>query len=275
MNPPPHNTKRLFIKLGTCSRTLFYILNREFGHPQETEECASDPLAGGIMRLGYQCGMLWGSTLAAGAEAYRRSANRDQALVLAMSATQSLMASFLNRIQSANCSYITSCDFNSKLSMTKYLLTGKFISCFKLAEHWAPEAIKAAAEGMSRVPANPPATPLSCASVVAQEMGAGEAEIVMVAGLAGGLALSGNACGALGAAIWLNTLSWCRKQPRKSAYNNIRATKTLTAFYAAANNDLLCHKIAGRRFDSIADHTEFIKNGGCEKLIKALARSCQ
>ena len=106
-------------------------------------------------------------------------------------------------------------------------------------------------------------------------MGASEAEIVTVAGLAGGLALSGNACGALGAAVWLNTLAWCGKQPRKSAYNNIRATKALTAFYAAASGEILCEKIAGKHFNTIGEHTEFIRSGGCDQLINVLARSYQ
>ena len=67
----PKDGKKVFRKLGTCSRTFFYILNREFGHPRELEERASDVLAGGIMQKGHQCGMLWGASLAIGAEAYR------------------------------------------------------------------------------------------------------------------------------------------------------------------------------------------------------------
>ena len=65
--------KRTFIKKGTCSRTFFYILDREFGHPRDEEEKAIDPLAGGILQQGYQCGMLWGASMAVGAEAYRRN----------------------------------------------------------------------------------------------------------------------------------------------------------------------------------------------------------
>ena len=52
------DTKKIFLKLGTCSRTFFYILNRKFGYPSETEERAADPLAGGLMQTGHQCGML-------------------------------------------------------------------------------------------------------------------------------------------------------------------------------------------------------------------------
>jgi len=71
--------KRTFIKKGTCSRTFFYILDREFGHPRDEEEKAIDPMAGGILQQGYQCGMLWGAAMAVGAEALRRYPDPDRA----------------------------------------------------------------------------------------------------------------------------------------------------------------------------------------------------
>ena len=51
----PQDTNKVFRKLGTCSRTFFYLLNREFGYTRETEEHAADPFAGGIMQKGHQC----------------------------------------------------------------------------------------------------------------------------------------------------------------------------------------------------------------------------
>lgn len=48
------------------------VVDGSFGHPMKIEEEASAPLAGGMMNHGFQCGMLWGASLAAGAEAYRR-----------------------------------------------------------------------------------------------------------------------------------------------------------------------------------------------------------
>jgi len=42
------------LKKGTCSRTFFYILDREFGHPRDEEEKAIDPLAGGILQTFYE-----------------------------------------------------------------------------------------------------------------------------------------------------------------------------------------------------------------------------
>lgn len=59
-----------FFRKGACSETLLHVINLAFDHPMTEEEHASSPLAGGILLHGYQCGMLWGATLAAGAQAY-------------------------------------------------------------------------------------------------------------------------------------------------------------------------------------------------------------
>jgi hypothetical protein len=48
-------------------------------------------------------------------------------------------------------------------------------------------------------------------------MGASDEEMVLVAGFAGGMGLSDNACGALGAAIWMNTLAWNREAGYKKS----------------------------------------------------------
>ena len=267
------DTKRVFLKKGTCSRTFFYILNREFGHPKEEEEHAADPLAGGILQQGYQCGMLWGASLAVGAECFRRFGNGGQAVGMAIKATQHVMESFVKRTNSADCADITSCDFSSKFSIAKYFFSGKFLSCFKLAEKWAPEAIQAAAEGLSLDQSDLPRQPLSCASELAKKMGATDEEMVMVAGFAGGLGLSGNACGALGAAIWMNTLTRIRRQNYKTSFSDRIAGKILNALYETTNYEILCSDICGRCFKTIDEHSEFIKNGGCSDLIDTLVKA--
>jgi len=266
------DTKKIFWKLGTCSRTFFYILNREFGYPKETEERAADPFAGGLMLKGHQCGMLWGAALAVGSESFRRCKNRGQAIGLAITATQHLMESFSKRANSVNCLDITNTDFSHKLNMVKFILF-KARSCFSLAEKWAPEAIQSATEGLSHQQTDLPPPPISCASEVAKKMGASDEEMVTVAGFAAGLGLSGNACGALSATIWMNALAWCREQTGKSVYPNPNAKNILKAFYGATDSEILCHKISGQCFKTIDDHTEFINNGGCDKLINVLARS--
>ena len=64
-------------------------------------------------------------------------------------------------------------------------------------ERWAPEAVQAAYEGLSHDQTELPEHCMSCATEVVKRMGATEKQMVMVAGFAGGLDLSGNACGAL------------------------------------------------------------------------------
>ncbi len=273
----PLDPKKVFIKYGTCSQTLFYIVNHEFGYSKENEARASDPLAGGLMNTQHQCGMLWGSTLAVGAESFRRYNDHGQAIARAITATQHLVKSFSKRAKTVNCRDIIGHDFSNKFGIAKFMLKnlpGGFSNmiCMNLAEKWAPEAIQSAKEGLSDKQTDLPQLPTSCASEVVKKMGASDKEMVMVAGFAGGMGLSGNACGALGAAIWMNTLAWCRKYPGKSGYSNPDSKEIVKAFNSETGSEFLCHKISGRCFNTIGDHTEFVKNGGCKKLINVLAR---
>jgi len=210
-----NDAKKLFRKLGACSHTFFHILNREYGHIKRIEERASDPFAGGIYQQGYQCGMLWGTSMAVGAEAFRRYEDVDKAIGVTIKATQHVMESFKKRTDTIECYDITNCDWSSKMSMAKYFFTGKFLSCFTLAEEWAPEAIEEAEEGLAKEWGLPNEC-ISCASEVAKNMGANAEEMVMVAGFAGGLGLSGNGCGALCAAIWMKNLARCKKSGKTS-----------------------------------------------------------
>ena len=267
--------KEIFLKCGACSHTFFYILNREFGYPKENEERASDPLAGGLMTTQNQCGMLWGSSLAAGAESFRRYKNHGLAIAAAITATQHIVESFSNRAKTVNCRDIT-CEFNNKFTMAMFMLKSlpsgmsNFV-CMNFAEKWAPEAIQSAREGLYHEQTDLPELPVSCASEVARKMGARDEEMVMVAGFAGGMGLGGNACGALGAAIWINTLAWCKKHPGKPGNSNPQAEEILKTFNETTGSEILCSRISGQSFESISEHTEFIKNGGCKNIINVLA----
>jgi len=275
-----NDVKDVFKKCGTCSRTFAHLLNREFTHPKEHEERALNPLAGGIMNRGYQCGMLWGASLAVGGEAFCRNKNLYQANTIAITATQHVMRSFMERSQTTNCKEIIGYDLNSFFGMAKFMLKVTLQGmnnshCFNLAEQWAPEAIQAAIEGLSDEQAQTTQKPVSCASEVVKNMGGSDEEMVMVAGFAGGLGLSGNACGALSAAIWKKMLDWCRENPKKDPpfFNNPAAKKILKSFNEVTGSDMLCSDICGRQFDNIQDHTEYINNGGCKKLIRVLSES--
>jgi len=276
--PYPGDTKKIFTKCGACSQTFFHLLNREFGHPKKTEELASDPLAGGLMNSQHQCGMLWGSALAAGAESFRRYYDLNQAINKAITSTQNIVESFSKRAKSTNCRDIIGIDFSDKSNVVKFMvksLPGGFdnLICMNLAEKWAPEAIQSAKEGLTTKQTDLPQFPLSCASEVAKKMGANDEEMVMVSGLAGGIGLSGHECGALGAAIWISSLDWCKKHPGESGYSNPNVNKILEAFNEETGSNSLCNKISGQCFKTIGDHTEFVNNGGCSNLINVITRT--
>lgn len=263
--------KRTFIKKGTCSRAFFYILNREFGHPRDQEEAAADLLAGGILQQGYQCGLVLGAAMAVGAESYRRCDTLDRAIGLSVSTTQSIQQSFINRTGSIECEEITNCDFTNKASFAKHMLSGKFVSCYILSGKWAPEAVDTAYKGLSLDQSLLPQKALSCASELVRQMGGSEEEMAMVSGFAGGLGLSGNGCGALAAAIWMNSLLRNRKQAGKSTMKNPEAEKILKTFYEETDYEILCDKICGQSFKTLEEHTTFIEDGGCKKLISVLS----
>lgn len=273
MNAGKNDAKKVFRKKGTCSQTLCFLLNREFGHLNEAAERALDPLAGGIMGKGHQCGMLWGAALAVGAESFRRHDNREKAIAAAVSASRHLVESFEKTATSINCLDITGCDFTSKFGLAKALLFGSFIRCFKLVGKWAPEAIRSAMEGLSREQTDSPQMAISCASEVAKKMGASDEEMVMVAGFAGGIGLSGHGCGALAAAVWMTVLELVRKKNWKYSLSDPVSEKILKKFLAATASEMECQQITGKRFKTIAEHAEFIKNGGCDKLLHLLASS--
>ena len=214
-----------------------------------------------------------GASLAIGAEAYRSFKNRNQAINVAVKATQNVLASFLKREYTISCREITRCDFSSKLSFAKYMVSGRFLHCFNLAQNWAPEAVKSVYDGLSSQKSVSQKECLSCSTEVARKMVASDEEMVMVAGFAGGLGLSGDACGALSAAIWIKSLDWCREELKKSAMKNSKSKKVLDLFYETTDSKILCSEITGTEFKAMDNHTNYIKKGGCSELINKLSET--
>jgi len=216
--------------------------------------------------------MVWGASMALGTEAFRRFDDKDKAIPIAITATQYMMESFFKRAKSIDCGDITETDFGNKWSFAKYMFTGKFYGCFKLADKWAPEAIESAKEGLLKQ-FELKQSPISCASEVVKKMDGSHEETVMVAGFAGGLGLSGNACGALAAAIWKTILELIKKDEWKPGFKDPVSEKIIERFYEATDYKMECHEICGMRFKTLDEHTEYIKNGGCDSLINVLAQS--
>ena len=253
------------------------VVDSSFDHPLKLEEKATLPLAGGILQTGYQCGMLWGAALAAGAQAYRLHGPGSQAETEAIIATQRVVESFRARTNNEiNCLEITDMNWQGKSQgkqILKFFLRGGPIGCFRMAAGYAPEAFSAINTTSSENSIEAPTPPVSCTSMLAQKMGLSEMHIVMAAGLAGGIGLSGGACGALGAAIWILGMNHL-EEGENLWTSKIFQSKTAEAndrFLKSSDYEFECSDFVGRMFENVDDHADHLRAGGCSEIIEALA----
>jgi hypothetical protein len=240
----------------------------------EFEERAADPLAGGMMR-GYQCGMVWGATLAAGAQAYRLFGIGPQVEAMAMIAAQGIVETFRAQNKNIDCREITGIDMASATPwmiarfLIKSVPTG---SCFGMAARYAKTAFSEINTAFSEKYGEATPAPVSCSAMLAQRMGASDIHTVMVAGLAGGIGLSGGACGALGAALWIIGMN-SLKEGGDIGLKAPAALDAMERFVKFTSGEFECSKIVGRKFESVDDHASYVRAGGCDKLINVLARA--
>ena len=71
----------------------------------------------------------------------------------------------------------------------------------------------------------------------------------------------------------MNAIFHNRKQTGKPASYDPGTDLTLKAFFEETDFELQCDKICGKQFKSLEEHTDFVKNGGCSKLIQELANT--
>lgn len=236
----------------------------------ELEEHAADPLAGGLMH-GYQCGMIWGAALAAGAQVYRVLGSGAQAEAQAVFAAQRIVESFRAQNKNTNCRDITGIDVAAPApgAILQFLLkTGARGTCFGMAARYAKTASHEINIVCSETAIKVPAAPVSCAAMLAQKMGASDVHAVMAAGLAGGIGLSGGACGALGTAIWLSGVNRLREGDKVELKD---AGALMEKFAECTNGNFECSKIVGRQFESVSDHADYLRGGGCSQIIEGLS----
>lgn len=250
------------------------VVDGSFDHPLKLEENASVPLAGGIM-LGHQCGMIWGAALAAGAQAYRVLGPGPQAEAAAVLAAQRVVESYRSVNKHINCRQVTELDMTrpSTRMMIRFILKGGIRKCFGGTARYAPLAFDDITAVLSDGQIEAPSAPVSCAALLAQKKGASEMHQVMAAGFAGGIGLCGGACGALGAAVWLVTMSRLKEGARKLDFMNPepKILEAVERFKQASGDEFECSKIVGRRFEDVEDHAAYLREGGCSEIIGALA----
>ncbi len=249
------------------------VVDASFDHPLKVEEKASMPLAGGVANMGYQCGMLWGAALAAGAQSYRVYGPGPQAEAEAIIAAQKLVEAFRahtrNEINCMEISHLNLQGNTELVSILKFFLKGGPIGCFRMAARYAPDAYSETVSAFSEKHIEAPSSPVSCASMLAKKMGVSEMHVVMAAGFAGGLGLSGGGCGALGAAIWVIGMNHPVELDGLN-YSGTWVNDTIEKFLESSDYEFECSKIVGRKFEDAGDHANYLRDGGCSEIIEAL-----
>ena len=157
----------------------------------------------------------------------------------------------------------------------KYFFKGGPLLCFSMSANYARIAFDEINLTRSEKPGETPCSPASCAAILAKKMGASDLHAVMAAGFAGGIGLSGGACGALGAAIWISGMNSSQDVGEKTDignfYNDPIASAVIEKYLESADYEFECAKIAGRTFENVAEHAAYLREGGCSKIIEALA----
>ncbi len=249
------------------------VVDRSFDNPLEAEEAAVMPLAGGIIGYGYQCGMLWGAALAAGARAYNLYGAGPEAEVAAIEASQKCVEKFRLSNKHIYCLEISELNLKGKMQLRKILkffFTAHFINCFRMAAKYAKEAFKEINSVLNSKQREAASVPVSCPAILARKMGASDMHAVMAAGFAGGIGLCGGACGALGAAIWLSGIKNDNGKPSMK-FDDPGINKIIDKFLRNTDFKFECSEICGRKFTDAEEHAEYLRNGGCSKIIDLLA----
>jgi len=161
---------------------------------------------------------------------------------------------------------------NKKQALKYFLFKGGFIGCVRMSVGYAPEAFSEINTALSEIHIEAPSPPVSCSAMLAQKMGVSDMHTVMAAGFAGGIGLSGGACGALGAAIWIIGMNEPEGGGLKKM-NNPKAADMIDRFIRSESADFKfeCSEIVGRRFENIGDHAGYLRDGGCSEIIEVLA----
>jgi hypothetical protein len=253
------------------------VVDRSFDTPLPQEELASAPLAGGIMGQGYQCGLLWGAALAAGAQAYQRYGPGPQAESEALLASQRLVEAFRNRYNHIDCGDVikfnwkNSSDSDFRNQVLKFFLRGGPVGCFRMAAAFTHQT-QDELDARARLPQiEQRQGPLSCTALLSHKLGLSPQQVVMASGLAGGIGLSGSACGALGLLVWVSGMQQGAGAEWMPGAENPHFQALTERFLEASGYEFECQKIVGRRFASAADHADYLQGGGCAALLEALA----
>jgi hypothetical protein len=188
-----------------------------------------------------------------------------------------VVESFRARHGEINCFEITEIDRSSSTwqMINYFLIKGGTVGCFRMASWYAPLAFQEIDSALSEEVTDAPSPPVSCASTLARSLGVSDMHAVMASGLAGGIGLCGGACGALGAALWILGMGFAEEEGGKVGFRDPRFEKLVERFLEHTGYRFECAEIVGQRFESVPDHADYLRGGGCSELLALLAEDAE
>ena len=284
------NVKKTFLHRFSCSETMLTLLDRAFGTEEKEIEEASDPLCGGIcLELDAACGILWGASLAAGIQAQRRLATPAAARNAALTAAKSIVDSFVEEGNPEDCREIINME---KWGMMRYMTNGKTSLCLSNMVRQAPrfkEIIDSVVEEHGKQKKHEEFR--NCATEAMEKVSKAidlqQCDYPHIsAGFAGGLGLSGNACGALASAIFTVNLQYFlqRNKPKHSMLRSmmqgfrigdgwIDPSRKIVNDFREHFGTKSCVCVTNREFANPRELSEYLEQGNCSDVIDFLAQS--
>jgi hypothetical protein len=278
--------KYWWLECVACSEASMTTQMRGSGFEEPVYEQALHAFSGGFMHLGHACGLLTGAAMATGFLARARFDDDETRATAALYTTIQLTKAHPELTGSVNCQDITEIDLTNLKGRLRYLREGKGRMCGRLHLKWSPQAHelidKTLTEFEGRRPDN------ACANCVVKTMdkmvtstGIEAEDSVLFAGLAEGVGLLGNVCGALAAGVYALSISHYLEQEGKKRDSRIQgslhelsgarfrgpATQLRLAFVGRFDSEL-CIQITQQQFQDIENHSAFIEQGGCQEVIE-------
>lgn len=279
--------KKEFMKRFSCSETMLTLLDKAEGKERKIYEEAADPLNGGFLaEMDGICGVLWGGVLAAGIRAAEKIDDPVKAADKAMEASLAVLETYRASGDPMDCDKITGMQ---EWNLMKFMSLGNMDICQGHMVDFVPKFHQRINVVLDSDTAAERETHERNCAMEAYERAVKALSLteytdpVIVAGLAGGIAMSGNVCGALAATVYAMAIKYFtdRNKPKHSKFRSnlqgmniangwIKPMQKLSSSFQNEIKGKKCSDITGQTFPSSTDLSAFLQEGNCNRVLDKL-----
>lgn len=255
----------LFQRKNTPAQHLYNALT----HDSKTSRkiLAVSSLDVNYPHLNKEDNIVWATLIATSHMAIKQKNTVSKQLSLALQASKEMVDAFINA--KLSCQIYPAFKPEKKASSIKEKL--KFINYDKISRDWYPIANRTLLLSLSYNSKDLPKNCTACAYQLIKDMEGTEEDAITAAGFSGGIGLSGEICGALIAKVWYEALLFLREHHDETQYPQQFQKQIYNAFMDITHGEYACHELCGKHFKSIEQHSTFIEEGGCNKLLSLIA----